>query len=107
MSEMQHIQLEDARARVRSGDCVLADIRDPRSFSMGHVESAYSLNNDNIKDFLAECQGKAVIVACYHGVSSQGAAQFIAAQGIEEVYSLDGGMTAWATQYPEDMVKGE
>lgn len=106
MSEMQHIQLEDARARIESGSAVIADIRDERSFQQGHVENAVSLNNDNIKSFLQSHQDSSVIVACYHGVSSQGAAQFLAAQGVKEVFSLDGGMTAWATQYPEDMVKG-
>ncbi len=36
-----------------------------------------------------------VIVCCYHGISSQQAAQFLIHQGFEEVYSLDGGFEAW------------
>ncbi len=32
---------------------------------------------------------------CYHGISSQGAAQYLVNQGFEEVYSVDGGFEAW------------
>ncbi|CUS47579.1 MAG: thiosulfate sulfurtransferase GlpE [Idiomarinaceae bacterium HL-53] len=106
MGEFQHIQLDDARARIQAGTCVLADIRDERSFQAGHVEQAVSLNNQNVQEFVSDHQNQPVIVACYHGVSSQNAAQYLASQGVKEVYSLDGGMTAWATQYPEDLVRG-
>lgn len=36
-----------------------------------------------------------VLVMCYHGISSQGAAQYLVNQGFEEVYSVDGGFEAW------------
>ncbi|EEZ42274.1 thiosulfate sulfurtransferase GlpE [Photobacterium damselae subsp. damselae CIP 102761] len=36
-----------------------------------------------------------VIVMCYHGISSQGAAQYLLHQGFEQVYSLEGGFEAW------------
>ena len=38
---------------------------------------------------------KPLIVVCYHGNSSQGAAEFFASQGCREVYSLDGGFVEW------------
>ncbi|MCV6069119.1 sulfurtransferase, partial [Escherichia coli] len=31
----------------------------------------------------------------YHGISSQGAAQYLVNQGFEQVYSVDGGFEAW------------
>ena len=37
-----------------------------------------------------------LIVCCYHGISSQGAAAYFAEQGFREVYSLNGGYDAWA-----------
>jgi thiosulfate sulfurtransferase len=39
-------------------------------------------------------------VVCYHGHSSQGAAQFMLQQGFAEVYSMDGGFTEWAKVQP-------
>ena len=39
-----------------------------------------------------------VVVVCYHGNSSQGAAQYLAQQGFETVFSMDGGFEAWRSQ---------
>ncbi|MGL5628515.1 MAG: rhodanese-like domain-containing protein, partial [Plesiomonas shigelloides] len=41
-----------------------------------------------------------VIVMCYHGNSSQGAAQYLVNQGFDEVYSLNGGFEAWRKVAP-------
>ncbi|MGL5597426.1 MAG: rhodanese-like domain-containing protein, partial [Aeromonas sp.] len=41
-----------------------------------------------------------VIVMCYHGNSSQGAAQYLLQQGYDEVYSLDGGFEGWRSTFP-------
>ena len=38
---------------------------------------------------------QAILVMCYHGISSQGAAQYLINQGYEQVYSVDGGFEAW------------
>jgi len=40
------------------------------------------------------------VVVCYHGNSSQQAAQFFAGEGFNDVYSMDGGFEAWKLQYP-------
>jgi thiosulfate sulfurtransferase len=40
-------------------------------------------------------------VCCYHGNSSQGAAQYFAEQGFTQAYSLDGGYEMWKVLYPQ------
>ena len=42
-----------------------------------------------------------LIVCCYHGNSSQGAAAYLASIGFAETYSLDGGFDLWRQTYPE------
>ena len=42
-----------------------------------------------------------IIIVCYHGMSSQGAANYLAEQGFDDVYSMDGGFTQWQTELPE------
>ncbi len=42
---------------------------------------------------------KPLIVYCYHGNSSQGAANYFFDQGYKEVYSMDGGYEAWRLKY--------
>ena len=46
---------------------------------------------------------KPVLVMCYHGISSRGAAQFLIGQGFESVYSVDGGFEAWSKTFPQDI----
>lgn len=41
-------------------------------------------------------RGHQLIFMCHHGIRSLNAAAFFAAQGITEVYSMAGGIAAWA-----------
>lgn len=94
MTAFKHINISDAADRLNEFSIV--DIRDPQSFSSGHMPEALNLNNDNFVQFLESTpKDKAVLVVCYHGVSSQQAANVIAEQGYEDVYSLDGGFESW------------
>ncbi len=79
----------------------IADIRDPHAFASGHVPGAVSINNTNVNEFVAGADlDKPLLVFCYHGHSSQGAADFFAGQGFAEVYSVDGGFEEWKHGYP-------
>jgi thiosulfate sulfurtransferase len=74
----------------------LVDVRDERSFDAGHVESAIHLAGPAVAEFIAEADGaKPVLVYCYHGNMSQGAAAYLAEQGFETTYSIDGGFEAY------------
>ncbi len=85
----------------------LVDIRDPQSFAMGHAAGAQHLSNDNLADFIAGAsRTEPVLVMCYHGNSSKGAAQFLLGQGFSEVYSIDGGFDAWRAAFPAQTVTG-
>ncbi|MEG3765329.1 thiosulfate sulfurtransferase GlpE [Alteromonas sp. 14N.309.X.WAT.G.H12] len=99
MSVFQHISIQDAAERLE--EFVVVDIRDPQSFALGHVPESLNLNNDNFADFLAATpKDKPVLVVCYHGLSSQQAANVIVQQGYESVYSLDGGFEGWKLGQP-------
>ncbi|UJF19293.1 thiosulfate sulfurtransferase GlpE [Vibrio sp. SS-MA-C1-2] len=103
MDQFEHISAEDAVKLLKESElgAVLVDIRDPNSFKAGHPESAFHLTNETMIDFINEVDfEQPVIVMCYHGHSSQGAAQYLINQGYETVYSLDGGFEAWRRGYP-------
>ncbi|AOE48813.1 thiosulfate sulfurtransferase GlpE [Kangiella sediminilitoris] len=77
------------------------DIRDPQAFAAGHMPQAININNQNAGDYIEKTdKTKPLIVVCYHGHSSQPAAQYFAAQGFEEVYSMDGGFEVWKLNNP-------
>ncbi|ALT00097.1 thiosulfate sulfurtransferase GlpE [Lacimicrobium alkaliphilum] len=101
MELFQHIDIVAARQRLEAGDAVLVDIRDPQSYASAHIEDAVHLSNDNLQHFMDDTpRTTPVIVCCYHGNSSQQAAQFLVQQGYNDVYSLDGGFEAWRMQFP-------
>lgn len=96
MDQFQHISVEQAAQLVEQGEAVLWDIRDPQSFAMGRPEKAQHLTNDTIVSLMDTVEFETpILVICYHGNSSQGAAQYLVNQGFETVYSVDGGYEAW------------
>ncbi|WP_260261988.1 thiosulfate sulfurtransferase GlpE [Vibrio intestinalis] len=96
MDQFQHIDVLAAQALLDRGEARMADIRDPQSFATAHPERAFHLTNDSIVGFMNEVEfDQPVLVICYHGNSSQGAAQYLVNQGFDEVYSVDGGFEAW------------
>jgi thiosulfate sulfurtransferase len=83
-------------------EALVADIRDPNAYGSGHIPGAINLNNENLQSFIDEADlEKPLVVVCYHGHSSQPAANMLASAGFKTVYSLDGGMTQWAYEQPE------
>jgi thiosulfate sulfurtransferase len=77
----------------------IVDIRDPVSFSQGHIDGARHIDNNTAADYLASADfDKPLIVCCYHGNSSQGAAEYFSEQGFKDTYSLDGGFEEWKSK---------
>lgn len=102
MAEFKRISLQQAHQQWAGGEAKVVDIRDAQSFAMGHIPGAYHLTDASLMPLLQEVADEdPVIVVCYHGISSQGAAQYLLQQGLEDVSSMDGGFTAWAHEFPD------
>lgn len=92
---------------ILENNAVVVDIRDAVSFQSSHMNSAINLNNDNVQAFIdGTDKNLPVIVCCYHGNSSKGAAEFLAGQGFKEVYSLNGGFSQWSAMFPDQCEQG-
>lgn len=95
------ISIDEVDAKLKAAPATVIDIRDPVSFARGHLEGAEHVSNQNLADFINHADfERPLIVYCYHGNSSQGAAEYFSAQGFAEVYSMDGGFEAWKLTYP-------
>jgi len=100
MEQFQHISPQQTKERLDKGEIKVVDIRDDQSFELGHIPSAFHLSNGSIGQFIEQNEFETpVVVCCYHGISSQQAAQYLIHQGFEEVYSMDGGFEAWRNAY--------
>ena len=93
----KRISVETAKQLMSEKEFVVADVRDQASYEAGHIENAILLNDANITDFIQAAElDRPLFIYCYHGNSSQGAANYCTEQGFTEVYSIDGGYSAWS-----------
>ncbi len=93
----EHISVSSLKSLIEEKPVTLVDIRDQPSYIAGHIENAIHIGNHNIQEFLAKTDKSVpIVVCCYHGNTSQGAANFFNEQGFVEAYSLDGGYAEWA-----------
>jgi len=95
---MAFTRIDVARARelIAGHNAQIVDVRDRASFEAGHIPGAESIDESNIQAFLAKSDFQTpLIVCCYHGNMSQGAADYFNRNGFLATYSLDGGWEAW------------
>ena len=93
----RNISVEEAQQLLAGEAITVLDIRDPVSFSDGHIDNALHAETIDMNKFIAEeDKNKPLLVYCYHGISSQSAASYLIENGFTQVYSLEGGYTAWS-----------
>lgn len=92
----QCISAAEAKAMMSERNALMVDIRDPASFNAGHIEDAFHITDNNVDEFIAHADlQRPVIVCCFHGNMSKGAAAYFSENGFAETYSLDGGYAGW------------
>jgi len=93
----KRISVTEARDLLgRLPDAVIVDIRDAYSYDAAHISGSVNLSEQNLEQFIEETDSDtALILMCYHGISSQSASAYLSSRGFTETYSLDGGFEAW------------
>lgn len=92
----ERISIEQAEQLMQAENATLLDIRDPDSYAAGHVENAIHVTSQNVESIVASAnKEQPLIIYCYHGNSSQGAADYFAGLGFTKCYSVDGGYEEW------------
>lgn len=92
----KRISIEQAQNIIATENVSLLDIRDPDSYAAGHIENAIHVTNQNVDAVVASAtKTQPLIIYCYHGNTSQGAADYFSGVGFEQCYSVDGGYEAW------------
>ena len=103
MSDIREISPPEAQRLLHEGLATFVDLRDPYSYQEAHVPGAFSLNDGNVDGFVSSAdKARALVVYCYHGVSSLGGAAFFQDLGFQEVYSLRGGFETWRRSHPTE-----
>ena len=90
------INITQAKTLIQDRQATVIDIRDRASYDAGDIDQAQHVDNQNLVTFSNETDHQVpLIVCCYHGNMSQGAANYFNEQGFAETYSLDGGYSLW------------
>lgn len=96
MAQFSEISPSDALKFMQEQGAALVDIRNGLHFSQAHPKNAFHLTNESYGQFeLEHDDDHPILVICYHGVSSRGAAMYLIEQGYTQVYSITGGFEAW------------
>jgi rhodanese-related sulfurtransferase len=97
----QKVSILQATQLINQGKTVLVDVREPAEFAAGHLRDSRNIPLKELAARMSELdkfKSKAVIAVCQSGVRSAKATTQLKNAGFGEVYSLDGGVTAWQGQ---------
>ena len=105
ITNYEEIDVQRAREVMAQESPIIVDIRDATSFEEAHIPQAIPVNDNNIEQFLTETdKTRTLLCYCYHGFSSQTAAEYFRQNGFARVFSITGGFEQWRQTFPEDIV---
>jgi rhodanese-related sulfurtransferase len=94
---VETLNAADAAALVSQLDVDVVDVRDDREWSAGHLPGARHIPLETLRtDVEAYLAHKPILFICARGVRSLQAAKLAERFGYSQVYSLDGGTSAWS-----------
>lgn len=91
-----------AARRVKAGEAVLLDVREPFELARARVPEAMHVPMQQVPARLAELpRDRPLLVLCHHGARSQAVADWLLANGFTDVANVAGGIAAWADEVDE------
>ena len=95
--EVKPMDVAELKRRRDAGDLLLVDVRPAAGRAAATpLPGARVLEEEGYDALAALPKDTALAFICHHGISSREVARRFAAHGFGEVYSVDGGMDAWA-----------
>jgi len=84
--------------RLINADAVVIDLRSAEAFARGHIVNAKNVPFEDLsanKDKITRYAKKSIVAVCDAGVTSGKVVDSLRKSGLENVYGLKGGITAW------------
>ena len=93
----------EAQSRLKkNGGTVLIDVREPEEFALAKVEGSQLVPMQTIPTELQKLEQLAdentLLVLCHHGVRSLQVVAWLRGQGVENCYSITGGIDRWSRE---------
>jgi sulfur-carrier protein adenylyltransferase/sulfurtransferase len=97
----RRIQPEEARSLIESGQVTVVDVREPWEYQKDHIAGSELIPLARIIGAPTQITKDHVVFVCEVGQRSGVAAEVAASLGYENLYNLEGGMSAWRSHgYP-------
>ena len=100
MPDSLEISAAEVKRKLDAGDDFsFVDVREPEEFALARIEGARLIPMRSVPAALAELDDdRPVIVFCHHGVRSLNVANWLREHGIEQAWSMAGGIDLWSLQ---------
>ncbi len=103
MSESLEITPQEAKLRLASATpAIVIDVREPEEFAIARIPGAELVPMQSIPAELQRLEKWAderdLLLLCHHGVRSLQVANWLRAQGVENCYSVAGGIDRWSQE---------
>ncbi|HEY7304952.1 MAG TPA: rhodanese-like domain-containing protein [Bryobacteraceae bacterium] len=102
MASALEIGPQEAQRRLNAGKAILIDVREPEEFRTARIDGARLIPMQDIPaEFqkLEELAGEnELLLFCHHGVRSLQAAQWLREHGLENCFSVTGGIDRWSRE---------
>lgn len=92
------VNATEALRLINDQEAWVVDIRDTAEYKSGHIPQARHIPSATLKDRLGELTkagDRPVIVYCRSGGTAQSACALLKKNGVANVHSLSGGLSAW------------
>ncbi len=86
------ISLTPAQLKSRQPQLLVVDVRGMLEYWLGHIPGAQRLSRSQLLHLPKE---QAIALTCLSGQRSAMTAQWLVAQGYQQIYNLQGGLMAW------------
>jgi rhodanese-related sulfurtransferase len=106
-SDSSEINLEinpaEAREQLeREGEAVLIDVREPEEYALARVASSQLMPMNTIPAQVQTLEAlgdeRTILLLCHHGVRSLQVAAWLRGQGVENCFSVAGGIDRWSLE---------
>ena len=99
---------QDARNRLQEqGKAVLIDVREPEEFALARIDGALLIPMQSIPAELQKLEAFSddsdLLILCHHGVRSLQVASWLRGHGIENCYSITGGIERWSREVDDSL----
>ncbi len=92
-----NIEPQDA-VKLINADAIVLDLRSSEAFARGHIVNAKNIPADELtanQDKYKKYQSRSILAVCDAGGASSRAVDTLRKSGMENIYGLKGGISAW------------